>query len=241
MLKIKLEKFEGPFGLLFKLIEKEEMDVTQISLANVVDQYINYIRGAKNINPEEMADFLVIAAKLLLIKSKLLLPFLFPEEDEEIAEFEEQLRMYKEFLEAAKKIEKIVGKKKFMFAREFNRKAMFASGQVLFCPPQGLCAKDLSSVFSNFTAKNKLPEKLPEETLDKKISIEEKISAIQKLITQKLKISLSKILKNAKSRTEVIVSFLAALELMRQNEIDLFQKELFGEIIISGNKESRNN
>ncbi len=71
---VKLEKFEGPLSLMLKLIEKEEMDITQISLAKIADEYVAYIRKSENIQPENMADFLVIAAKLLLIKSKALLP-----------------------------------------------------------------------------------------------------------------------------------------------------------------------
>ncbi|RLC38634.1 chromosome segregation protein ScpA, partial [Candidatus Falkowbacteria bacterium] len=75
-MNIKLEKFEGPLSLLLKLIEREEMDITDISLARVAEDYVAYIREVENINPEEMADFLVVAAKLLLIKSKALLPYL---------------------------------------------------------------------------------------------------------------------------------------------------------------------
>ncbi|MFA7088208.1 MAG: segregation/condensation protein A, partial [Patescibacteria group bacterium] len=70
MMEITTEKFSGPFGLLLTLIESEEMDITEVSLAKIADEYVNYIRAAQDINPEEMADFLVIAAKLLFIKSK---------------------------------------------------------------------------------------------------------------------------------------------------------------------------
>ena len=96
---IKIDKFQGPLGLLLQLIEKEELDITEVSLAKISDQYIDSIKNTKNIDPGETADFLVIAAKLLFIKSKALLPYLYPEEEnEEIEELESQLRMYKEFL-----------------------------------------------------------------------------------------------------------------------------------------------
>src|SRR3990167_8461875 len=107
MLYFKIEKFEGPLGLLLQLIEKEEMDITEIYLAKIADQYIDYIRNSKSIEPEEMADFLVVAAKLFLIKSRALLPFLQGEVEQEIQDFENQLKMYKEFLEAAKKVHAI--------------------------------------------------------------------------------------------------------------------------------------
>ena len=90
------EKFSGPLGLLISMIEGEEMDITEIALAKIADDYVNYIRSAENIDPDEMADFLVVAAKLLFIKSKALLPYLYTAEDEaEVDDLEKQLRMYK--------------------------------------------------------------------------------------------------------------------------------------------------
>lgn len=231
-MNIKLEKFEGPLGLLLQLIEKEEMDITQISLAKIADQYVEYIRKAININPEEMADFLVVAARLLLIKSKALLPYLYPEEEEEIAELEQQLKMYKEFLEAAKKIDVMLGKKKFMFAREFNRKVILANIN-LFSPPKSLKASDMKSVFNDLLGKIQPPEKLEEETLDKKINIEEKILSIQKMLIDRIKTSFDKVIAKARNKTEVIVSFLAMLELIKQRDIEVKQDGLFHKITIN--------
>lgn len=232
MMQYKLEQFEGPLSLLLKLIEKEEMDITQISLSNVADQYVSYIRQAKNINPDEMADFLVVAAKLLLIKSKALLPYLFPEEEEEIEELEHQLRMYKEFIEAAKKIDKMLDKKHFMFAREFNRKAAMANNNV-FSPPKKLTALEMRSIFEEFLERVRPAEKMEEETLDHKINIEDKILSIQDMLVERIKVSFSKVMKRAKNKTEVVVCFLAILELMRQREVVLTQDGLFTEILIT--------
>jgi segregation and condensation protein A len=232
MLNIKINNFQGPLGLLLQLIEKEEMDITQVSLAKIADQYIEYINEADNINPEEMADFLVVAARLLLIKSKALLPFLYPEEEQEISDLENQLKMYKEFLEAMKKIEVILRKKKFMFPREFNRKAVLANLN-LFSPPKNLTANYLQTVFFDFLSHVKLPEKLREEKLEHKINIEEKIMAIQKMLMDRIKFSFSKILTGAKSKTEIIVSFLALLELIKQRDVAVDQGGLFEEIVIS--------
>ncbi|MEA3398132.1 MAG: segregation/condensation protein A [Patescibacteria group bacterium] len=231
-MRFKIEKFEGPLGLLLQLIEKEEMDITQISLAKIADQYVDYIRDSDCISPEEMADFLVVAAKLLLIKSKALLPYLYPEEEEEIEELEQQLRMYKEFLKAAKQIDKLIGKKKFMFAREFNRKAVLSNIN-LFSPPKKLAAAGMWMVFSDLLARVKPPEVLKEETLDRKINIEDKILDIQKILIERIKVSFSRIMAGAQNKTEIIVSFLAVLELMRQREIVLKQDNLFDDILIS--------
>jgi len=173
MINIKLEKFEGPLALLIKLIDKEEVDITQISLARIADQYIEFIKKSPNIGPDNMADFLVIAARLLLIKSKALLPYLTEEEEEEIEDLERQLKMYKEFLDAAKVVEKILGKKKFMFAREFNRKAVLADAGG-FSPPKNLTKDDLRSVFADLLVRVKPAAKLEEASLEHKVNIEEK-------------------------------------------------------------------
>ncbi|MDD4901312.1 MAG: segregation/condensation protein A [Patescibacteria group bacterium] len=232
MLNFKIDKFEGPLGLLVELIEKEEMDITEICLAKIADQYIDYIRSSKQIEPEEMADFLVVAAKLLLIKSKALLPFLKGEAEEEIKEFEDQLRMYRAFLEAAKKIEALLGKKRFSFAREFNRQAILMNVNI-FSPPKKLKADDLPVLFNEIIKSVRPLESLEEKKLEQMVNIEDKILAIQQVLLNQIKISFSHILSGAQNKTEMIVSFLALLELIKQKSVVVAQGDLFGEIEIN--------
>ncbi|MDA3839807.1 MAG: segregation/condensation protein A [Patescibacteria group bacterium] len=235
-MKIKLEKFEGPLSLLLKLIEKEELDITQISLSKIADQYVEYIRNSSFIDPEELADFLLLAARLLLIKSKAMLPYLYPEEEAEIEDLERQLRIYKEFLDATKKVEIILGKKKFMFAREFNRKVALGNTSV-FSPPKSLEKKEMAEVFKSLLIRIKPAEKLGEDKIETKVSIEDKISFIKNLIGTRIKMSFSKIFSQAKTKTEKIVSFLAMLELIKQKEIVAEQGSLFSEISLNKYKE----
>lgn len=230
-MNIALEKFEGPLALLWQLIEKEEMDITQVSLAFVADQYVTYIRQVKNIKPEEMADFLVVAARLLLIKSRALLPYLYPEEEAEISELEDQLKMYREFLEATKKIEQMLGKKTFMFPREFNRKAIMNQANA-FSPPKNLKVEEMPGIFSELLTRLCPAEKLEEKTLEHLVNIEDKILTIQNMLLDRIKISFNKVMASANNKTEIVVSFLAILEMMRQREITLVQDELFSEIMI---------
>lgn len=230
MLTIKLEQFEGPLALLVKLIDKAELDITQLSLATVADQYIAHLRALTNLDPEEMADFLVVASRLLLIKAKALLPYLLPEEEQAIEEFENQLRMYKEFLEASKQVEKMVAGKKFMFVREFNRKALI-NNLGIFSPPSNLTASGMSDIFKSILKQIVPPVKpLEEKNLEMVISLEEKISMIQKTVLGKIRSRFSELITNASSKVEVIVSFLAMLELMKQRTISADQSELFAEI-----------
>jgi segregation and condensation protein A len=234
MHEVKLEKFEGPLSLLLKIIEKEEMDITEICLANIADQFVNYIRSShsEEIDPDEMADFLVVAAKLLFIKSKALLPYLLPEEEEDIEELEQQLKMYKEFVEASTNIEKMLGKKKFMFAREFNRKVILNNVNS-FSPPKKLETRDMALTFEGILDRLKPAEEMEEGTVEDEVNIEEKIFNIKEMVIKKIKVSFNKVMAQAKNKTEVIVSFLAMLEMMRQREVNLNQDEMFGDIIIN--------
>ncbi len=233
MIDIKIDKFRGPLGLLLQIIENEELDITEVSLARIADQYVKYIRSSNDIDPDKMADFLVLAAKLLLIKSKALLPYLYPEEEEEIEELEEQLRMYKEFIEATKQIEKMIGKKKFMFAREFNRKEVLTNINT-FSPPKNLKKNDLKELLEDLIIRVKpADEELEKGKIEDKINIEDKIRSIHNMLLNRIKVSFSSILSGSKNKTEIIVNFLAMLELVKQRDAVVEQGELFGEIEVS--------
>lgn len=234
MMELKLEKFEGPLGVLLKLIEQEELDITEIALAKIADEFLAYVEVSQTIGPEEMADFLVMAARLLYIKSKALLPYLVSaEEEEEIAELENQLRMYKEFVEASAKIAELVGEKKFLFSpviinKNFRRPK---KEKPSFIPPAGITQVLLHDRFEELLERlNKKEEPLDESSLVGKISIDERIDYIRDMLGKKLRFSFSQFLRTASSRTEVIVNFLAVLELAKQRELTFEQDELFSEI-----------
>lgn len=232
MIEIKSEKFNGPLGLLLELIEKEELDITEVSLAKIADQYIERIKNDSNIAPETTADFLVVAAKLLYIKSKALLPYLYPEDDKEVEELEDQLRMYKEFLEAMKRVEEMIGEKRFMYSREFSKKNVL-EGIQSFTPPKGIVMADLNRILVEIIKGFKVKEeKLKEKKLEDKISIEDKILELKKIVFDKIKVSFKNILKHSKNKTEMIVNFLAMLELIKQRDIFAEQEEMFGDIMI---------
>jgi len=236
MMEFTTEKFSGPLGLLLSLIESEELDITEVNLAKIADEYVSYIRQATSINPEELADFLVVAAKLLFIKSKALLPYLYAdEEEEELNDLEKQLRMYKEFIVASQKVQTIINQKNFLFLPPVmkNRRAQF--NLPLFSPPPKVTASILHDKFLQIIAglEKQLEPKLAEETLEPKISIEEKIVLIKNLLLDRLKVNFSKLLAAAPTKTEVIVSFLAILELAKQRELIFEQEELFSDIHLS--------
>ncbi|MFA6194236.1 MAG: segregation/condensation protein A [Patescibacteria group bacterium] len=240
MMDVTCEKFSGPFGLLLSLIESEEMDITEIALAKIADEYVAYVRANRGIDPEELADFLVIAAKLLFIKSKALLPYLYTgEEEEEINDLERQLRMYKEFVAASQKVKELVLSPRRSFLPPLTKNRRGGFNLPVFCPPAKLNAALLHERFLILLANlekqlaKMQEEKLPEKTLEPKISIDDKIASIKQMISNKIKVNFSRLLASAATRTEVIVSFLAVLELAKQKELFFEQDELFSEILIS--------
>ena len=228
---IKLQQFNGPLDLLVQMIDEEKLDITEVSLANIADQFIDYIKNKADIDPEEMADFLVVAARLLLIKSKTLLPYLIRgEEEEEIHNFEKQLKIYKDFLEASQKIESMLAERNFMFGREFNKNLL--TDEAVFYPPQNVNQKVLRQVFEEMAARLKQAEQLEEDSIIKAISIEEKMSKIQLLLRKLNSFDFKGLLDRQATKIDVIVSFLAMLELIKQRAVIVEQKELFMDIPI---------
>ncbi len=223
--KIKIEKFEGPLDLLLQLIEEEEMDITQIALANVTDQYLGYLNDNTDIPTEELADFLVVAAKLLLIKSKSLLPSL-EIDDEEATDLENQLKMYKEYYDASKVLQQIINKKHFLFSREKPAVTM----DKVFNPPQSLTTVKLHQLFADVLSELEPWVNLPTDVIKRTISIRERIANIRDMITREANISFKTLLKTAKDKTEVIVTFLALLELVKQKTISVVQNNIFEDI-----------
>src|SRR3989338_9232980 len=146
MHKIKVDQFEGPLDLLLQLIEEEKLEVTTVSLAQVTEQYITVLnqRAKETVRPEELADFLVIAARLLLIKSRALLPFLHWGEEDEGEELTQQLKIYREYLQATKVVAGLISKKNFSFARQ----KLLVTHDVEFSPPPALTGHTLAKTFA---------------------------------------------------------------------------------------------
>lgn len=241
MIEFTTEKFSGPLGLLLSLIESEKMDITEVNLAKIADDYVSYIKNAKDISPDELADFLVVAAKLLYIKSKALLPYLkIEEDDDDQGDLERQLRMYKEFIVASEKIKDLLLQENFLFIPPLNKARRQTEKQPSFSPPKNITPSLLQVEFIRLLEEWEKQQEasLPEEKLEPKINIEEKIIAIKNLLFSKIKVNFSKLLQNTTCRTEVIVSFLAVLELAKQQELVFEQTELFSEIhLLSKNQD----
>ena len=224
--EIKIEKFSGPLDLLLQLIEAQKMPVTDIALAEVTEQYLIYLEKLENKDPEEVADFLVVAARLLLLKSKAILPILTDEVEPD--ELEKQLKIYKEFLEASKKVSAILALDQRSFARE---KAPQKS-EVVFSPPIGIDVLQLKNVFLGVLKRLDPLVRLPRQAIEKSISLQQKIFEIKNFLDKTKNFNFKTLMKDAKNRTEVIVNFLAILELLKRQHLRVKQNNNFQDIII---------
>lgn len=229
--QVKLDEFEGPLDLLLYLIEREELDITRVSLARVTSAYLEYIHVLEQLQVDAVADFLVVAAKLLLIKSEALLPrppAPKPEGEEDPGdELVRQLLLYKQYKESARTLA--------------EREAAGLRTYVRVAPPPKIEAKlDLSNVTVDMLIKavrgvlDLEKPAPPVGTVVKPftLTIRDQMGLIERILRYRPHISFKRMLRRSRDRIEVIVTFLAVLELLRRRKVDVQQETLFGDIVI---------
>lgn len=230
MFTVKLEQFEGPLDLLLELIQKEKLEITRISLAKVTDSYLEHLKENLGISSDNLADFLVVAARLILIKSKALLPILelTPEEEESIFDLEARLALYKKFKEISEVLGVRFEKGRFAFSRRG-----YEGVRQGFFPPKEVDASVLEKVFKRILSEIPRKDKLAEERVKEVITLEQKIDELKLSLRERIETNFRNLTQNAKDKTEIIVTFLAILELFKEKIINIEQSEMFGEITIS--------
>lgn len=226
MPEIKLDKFEGPLDLLLQLIEREELQVSEIALAKVTEQYFAYLNTLGEQRSEELADFLVIATKLVYLKSKELLPYLYPEENEGPS-LSDQLKLYKRYADASKVVEGLWLEGSVAYGR--IEPPALVEGFVL---PLNATAPDLHHSFTELLRRLRPISPLPEVHIDHSISVKQKIESIFNTIKQWSTLRFTDLFGVAKNKTDVIVSFLALLELIKQEKISIHQLDSFDDMEI---------
>ena len=223
--EIKLEPFAGPLPLLLELIEQEQLPITEVALAQVAEAYLRHLE-ANEVSSMELADFLVVATKLLLLKSQAILPTAAPE-DEDASKLAEQLRLYKLFADAAKHLDERYGATP-LFARE--KPTMIQRTQ--FAPPEGIDVGALHEYFVQLLKRLEPFFSLKEQSLQRTVSVQERMEEIRSAILVRSQLAFSDVLAGARNRVDVVVSFLALLELVKQRVIHAAQSEAFQDIMI---------
>jgi len=237
--KIKLEIFEGPLDLLLYLVKKDHLNIYDIPIAQVTEQYLSYLELMRLLDLNIAGEFLVMAATLIQIKSKMLLPQP-PEESQEEQEdprleLSRRLEEYQRFKEIAQELRQMEDGQQQVFKRPKVEPQTFKGvedKQVYF----EASIFDLIDVFSK--ALKEAPRELFYEVVKDEFSIEEKIHHILHLLLDEPVIKLLDLFTKAKNKFDIVATFLAILELIRLKEIIVRQKSLFGEIEVIRNKEN---
>jgi segregation and condensation protein A len=224
---VRLEQFSGPLQLLLDLIEREDLPITDVSLAKVADDYLRYV-NSHEVPAEELADFLVVAAKLLLIKSNAILPVPDMEEDADPGQLAAQLRIYREFVQASKTLESLYASGHVMFGRE----KPYIPVPEKFLPPRSVTGQTLFEAFENLMKKLEPFFALKEASMRRVVSVQERIRDIQRAILERARMSFRDVIGGASSRAEVVVSFLALLELVKQRIVHAVQGSAFEDITL---------
>jgi segregation and condensation protein A len=231
--KVKLEIFEGPLDLLLYLIKQDEIDIYDISLERITSQYLEYLQAFRELNIELAGEFIVMAANLIYLKSRSLLPVdqqppaEDAEEDDPRWDLIRQLIEYKKFKEAAAELHQ----------RELEQERIFAREGALaprFQEPLRLGDVGIFQLINAFQIVIKRLEARQDvqEIFSEVYSVSEKIDTILKRVAAGTPIRFSDLFGAVVSRVEVVVTFLALLELIRLKQVRAIQKNIFEEIEI---------
>ena len=228
----KTEQFEGPLEVLLRLIEEQKLSINEVSLAQITDQFLHYLKGKEMFPLRQVAVFLAVAATLILIKSKALLPTLelSEEEKQSVVELEFRLKLYEQIRSRAA-----------VFAARFDKTPLFTRTFALayvdagFVEPTGVTPAVLTASLAALIRILPFREALPETVVERVVSLEEKMRELEARMKKTLSLSFHE-LTRAGDKIDVIIGFLALLELIKQGLFSVEQRGVFDAIRISKTK-----
>jgi len=225
-LKILLGEFEGPLDLLLHLIRQEQVSIYDIPVARITDEYLRYLQVMQELDIAVAGDFLVMAATLIELKTKMLLPrdplAAAAEEEDPRADLVNQLLEYQKYKAAAE----------MLWSRATLEQAVFKRAELETDknnPEVAVGVFDILKVFQDILARHK--EEVLLEIERDEISMAEMLERLRNMVMSATELNLRVFFERARSRRELVLAFLSVLELVRTTEIKLFQSETFGDII----------
>jgi len=230
MYELTTEKFSGPMQKLLELIEEKKLEITEFSLAEITADFLEYVKKIEEAEPRLLADFVAIAARLLLIKSRCLLPDLSitDEEKEDILDLEERLRIYKQFQEAKSLIGQFWNRGLVSYGREF----LPVAGIGFFYPPGKLDAVSLRAKIDELYSLASA-ERL-EESREEMLNFEKYLGELTERIREGM-LNFREAISGRK-KEEIIVMFIALLHLLKENLVRISQDGQFSDIVIVSEK-----
>lgn len=248
--QVKIDAFEGPLDLLLHLINRLEIDIYDIPVAQITEQYLSYIKTMNELKLDIASEFLVMAATLLAIKSKMLLPKheeAYDEQNDEISyeddprdELVERLIEYRKFKEAAHDLKSLEEERGLMYTKPPSDLSDISKERQPEKSELNVSLYDMLAAFQKLLRRKKLQRPMATRIARQEISIEKRMTEIMVELKQ---------LKGRKSfndlfpypeKEHIVVTFLAVLELIKRKEIDVEQRENFSEIFVEAIKEGRN-
>jgi segregation and condensation protein A len=240
--QVKIDAFEGPLDLLLHLINRLEIDIYDIPVSQITEQYLEYIKTMNELKLDVASEFLVMAATLLAIKSKMLLPKheeVFDEEENDFSyeedprdELVERLIEYRKYKEAANDLKTLEEERGLMFTKPPSDLSDFAKETTLVRTDLNVSLYDMLSAFQKLMRRKKLQRPMATKIARQEISIEKRMEEIlEDLKTFKGRRNFNDLFPYP-LKEHIVVTFLAILELIKRKEIDVEQHENFGDIFV---------
>ena len=231
--EVKIDAFEGPLDLLLHLIKESKVDIWEIKIVDITNQYLNYIQAMENLNLNIASEYLVMASELVEMKSKMLLPRLVTEEETEEEDPREKLiqrlveyQKYKDMTKSFKELESI---RHEFFTKAPESLKEYANNDTIIS--NDVTLDDLMNAFQKFLERKKASQPLSTTVTKKEITVEERRKSIRNILKEKKKVDFFDLFEVV-TKEYVVVTFLAILEMARKSELIIYQENDFDKITV---------
>lgn len=227
-MRLIIDDFEGPMDLLLHLIKERKMDIMNLKLELIIDLYLKYIEDMEEMNLNIASSYLVMASELIEIKSKLLLPRNQEETEESVEkEFVDRLIEYQKYKDLSEKFKELENERKNIFTKLPDNLSEYQEDSTII--NSNLSLEDLVDAFNKFLERKKEEQPLSTKITKKELSVDKRIVSIRKYLNEKKKINFFDLF-DLLNKEYLVVTFLAILEMAKNNEIIIQQEERFGNI-----------